>query len=374
MQQWPHCCKHHILYFLIFQTSCQTSYDSYKHIWYNIWLPSHQEKSLVPDNSLHQWFLKIMQSLDAEKSNKKISSTNQWLLSLNEWTVTSKDVEILQCWKCLVSTFSFQNYFQIPNMWSVTSLSCAIHNSTQRICTDVHQPYPVLLVMSADRVAVLGQQKYWFHPCLRKFLKFCSLSLFTSPSAPLKLMFPVWNTSYQHFSRSLASFLDQSNDVFTRSFLFFNHKLYLISTSVSRMEHVPIVTKTCLLHALQTSNPQSLMPSSSKFVNQLLLNPLFYLLTPKFTHFVTFFKNSSTCQKAMLSFHPHSEVLYVEDFSMQHREWLNSSDTDGRSKSQLLSNFQLYRVKKISYLHSSSFFTFFLISPHWDNPITILQL
>ena len=54
----------------------------------------------------------------------------------------------------------------------------------------------------------------------------------------------------------------------------------------------------------------------------------FCYCSPDQTDYPAFFQYLTSCHDALLTSHPHAEVLYMKDFNVHHIEWLNSNTTD----------------------------------------------
>ena len=54
----------------------------------------------------------------------------------------------------------------------------------------------------------------------------------------------------------------------------------------------------------------------------------FFFCSPNATDFLSFFEYLTFYHESMLTSHPHAEVLYSEDFTVHHTDWLQSTYTD----------------------------------------------
>ena len=54
----------------------------------------------------------------------------------------------------------------------------------------------------------------------------------------------------------------------------------------------------------------------------------FCYCSPDHTDYPAFFQYLTSCHEALLTSHPHAEVLYMGDFNVHHIEWLHSNTTD----------------------------------------------
>ena len=87
-----------------------------------------------------------------------------------------------------------------------------------------------------------------------------------------------------------------------------------------------INTPSARLMHLESSNFDALwlkicLPTSTIII-------CFCYCSPNSTDFPAFFNYLSSCHESLLSSHPRAEILYVGDFNLHHKEWLNSTHDD----------------------------------------------
>ena len=125
----------------------------------------------------------------------------------------------------------------------------------------------------------------------------------------------------------LLSETQLSNDVLTSPFFISNYNLHSrVRFKGGVCAYSNINTPVARLKDLESPNFDVMWLKVCLPTTTLVL--CFAYCSPNSTNFVSFFDYLNSCHETVTSSHPQAEILYLGDFNVHHREWLNSSHTD----------------------------------------------